>query len=142
MAEAVCEQKAWTDRTRQICDPIVRMIRQPPVAHPAAIAAAQLATTQKGMAKEGKTPKMTRVMAMTPIDFWASFAPWLRARQMEETICILLKKSFARGVACRFSAMERVIFRNSQPKNMPISGERISDANTNSTPFQMILSGP
>ncbi len=44
---------------------------------------------------------MTRAMVMTPIDFWASFAPWLRARQTEETICILLKKAFAPGVTRR-----------------------------------------
>ncbi len=136
MAEAVCEQKACTDRNRQIFDPMVLMIRQPPVAHPAAIAPAQPATTQKGISNEGKIPRMTRVMAMTPIDFWASFAPWLRARQMEETICILLKKVIgARASPAVFSAMKRVILKKSQPKNMPITGERISDAKTKMHPL-------
>ena len=142
VAEAVCEQKAWTDLSRQICDPIVRMIRQPPVAHPAAIAPAQTATTQKGIAKTGVIPRMTRAMVMTPIDFWASFAPWLRARQTEEKICMLLKKAFAPGVRRLCSATRSVILKKSQPKNMPITGDRMSDAKTNRTPFHRILSGP
>jgi len=60
-AEAVCEQKAWTDRSRQIFDPMVLMIRHPPVAHPAAMAPAQEAMTQKGISKEGKIPRITKI---------------------------------------------------------------------------------
>ncbi len=56
-AEAVCEQKAWTDLSRQIFDPIVRMIRQPPVAHPAAIAPAQTGNNPEGDREgPGKSP--------------------------------------------------------------------------------------
>ena len=98
-AEAVCEQKACTDRNLQIFDPIVLIILHPPVAQPAAMAPAQPATTQKGISKEGKTPKITKLMVITPMDFWASLAPWLRARQMEEMICILSKNRLALGVA-------------------------------------------
>ena len=56
-AEAVWEQKACTDRSRQIFDPIVLIIRHPPVAQPAAMAPAQLAITQKGISKTEKSPE-------------------------------------------------------------------------------------
>lgn len=77
------------------------MIRHPPLAVPRAMAAAQLATTQKGMWNVGETPRMTMDNVISPIDFWASFAPWLSERAMEDGICIRLKKYFILGVALR-----------------------------------------
>ena len=49
VAEAVCAQKAWTDLRRYIFEPMVLMIRHPPLAVPKAMAAAQLTITQKGI---------------------------------------------------------------------------------------------
>ena len=56
-AEAVCEQKACTDRNRQIFDPIVLIIRHPPVAQPAAIAPAQPAINPERNLKRRKNPE-------------------------------------------------------------------------------------
>ena len=49
VAEAVCAQKAWTDLRRYIFEPMVLMIRHPPLAVPKAMAVAQLVITQKGI---------------------------------------------------------------------------------------------
>ena len=84
--------------TRIILEPAVLMIRWPPLAVPKAIAPAQLAITQVGAWNEGDSPRMTKDITMIPIDFCASFAPWLSESAMEERICIRLKKYLALGV--------------------------------------------
>ena len=141
-AELVCAQKAWTERSRKIFAPMVLMILHPPVAVPAAIAPAQLAMTQKGIVKEGRAPMTTSDMVMIPMDFCASLAPWLSARQTDETICMRLKKNVARGVARIFSARNHVIRKNSQPKARPTMGEITRITKMKRTPRQMIISSP
>src|SRR4030042_4043306 len=48
-ADEVWAQKAWTDLKRYILEPMVLIIRHPPVAVPKAMAVAQLAITQNGI---------------------------------------------------------------------------------------------
>ena len=44
---------------------------------------------------------MTRDITISPMPFWASLAPWLRDRAMEEKICSRLKYRLALGAAFR-----------------------------------------
>ena len=57
------------------------MIRQPPAAVPSAIAVAQETLTHVGTAKSPADiyPRFTMASVMTPMDFWASFAPCEKA---------------------------------------------------------------
>ena len=57
--------------------PIVLMIRQPPVAVPAAIAVAQRSLTQSGTVKWAAlmSPWAISASEITPIVFWASLVP-------------------------------------------------------------------
>ena len=56
--------------------PIVRMIRQPPIAVPRVSAAPQTSFTQSGTVSESRWPLASSSAATTPIDFCASLAPW------------------------------------------------------------------
>src|SRR4051812_14323079 len=69
--------------------PIVRMIRQPPEYVPAAMAVAELTTTQVGISGfvAGRLPWATSASAMTPIVFCASLVPWASASRPPETTC-------------------------------------------------------
>ena len=66
------------DSTFVIRLPIVLMIRQPPVAVPAAIAVAQISLTHSGTEKwvELMSPWAINASEITPIVFCASLVPW------------------------------------------------------------------
>ena len=67
--------------------PIVRMIRQPPVQVPSAIAVADVTTTQSGTSKWSGLmfPCATSASVMMPIVFWASFVPCDSASSPEDS---------------------------------------------------------
>ena len=67
--------------------PKVLMMRQPPESVPNPIAVAQEAITHVGIRTSlppGMTWNATRASVMTPIVFWASFCPWLKATRAAE----------------------------------------------------------
>ena len=55
--------------------PSVRTIRHPPKAVPTVRAIAQTTFTHRGTTNAGIEPVATSANVMTPIVFWASFAP-------------------------------------------------------------------
>ena len=60
--------------------PTVRMIRHPPSAVPAVSATRRSTTYPRGRAtSESISPAASSSAAITPTDFWASLAPWLKA---------------------------------------------------------------
>ena len=59
--------------------PTVRMILHPPSAVPTVSATAQPSVAQAGAASVSIRPSASSSAAITPIDFCASFAPWLNA---------------------------------------------------------------
>jgi hypothetical protein len=75
------------------------MIRHPPGAVPAVNAAAHVTVTQAGAASELIRPFARRSAAITPITFWASFAPWLNASAAAVTHCAPRTGASHRGVA-------------------------------------------
>ena len=68
--------------------PIVRMIRQPPVYVPSAIAAAEETMTQNGTSKESafRSPWAMSASVMMPIVFCASFVPCASENRLPVTI--------------------------------------------------------
>jgi hypothetical protein len=80
------------------------------------------------MRNVGERPRITKDRVMSPIDFWASLAPWLRERAIEEGTCMRLKKYFILGVAFLERCM--VILKKSVPKIRPNIGEKISTPTT------------
>src|SRR5512146_2572161 len=107
---------------------MVLMIFHPPLAVPSAVAAPQLAITHRGASKLDESPRRINAIAINPIDFWTSLEPWLRARTIEEGICIRRKKRLALGVALR--KMRRTTFKKSAPKMSPSKGEITREATT------------
>jgi hypothetical protein len=66
-------------------DPIVLTMRQPPVSVPSAMAVWADRTTHRGVDPPGLAwPVAMRRARMTPIVFWASFAPWPRLNAAAE----------------------------------------------------------
>ena len=65
----------------------VRMIRHPPSAVPAVSAAAHATITQVGADSESIRPSASSSAAITPTDFCASLAPWLKASAADVTHC-------------------------------------------------------
>src|SRR5215217_1997864 len=59
--------------------PTVAMIRHPPSAVPTVSAAAHATFAHVGAASVSVCPPASSSAAITPIDFWASLAPWLNA---------------------------------------------------------------
>jgi len=57
--------------------PNVRTILHPPRAVPSPIATAQVTITQVGTSSLAICPAESRASVITPMAFWASFAPWL-----------------------------------------------------------------
>lgn len=94
IAPEVSAAKPWTGMSPMIFRPTVLMIRQPPPAVPRAMDVAQAITTQSGMWKECRTPPETRAMVITPMDFWASFPPWVRAMAEAEKIWMIRNHLF------------------------------------------------
>src|SRR3954469_22443706 len=73
-APDACDEKPCGGSILMILLPIGRMIRQPPVYVPSAIAAADDAITQNGTSNEseGRLPCAMSARVMMPIVFWAS----------------------------------------------------------------------
>ena len=63
------------------------MMRFPPEKVPSPIAAAEASFTQSGTVNCGMRPAASRARAMTPIVFWASFEPWLKAMSAADIVC-------------------------------------------------------
>ena len=68
---------------------MVRMIRQPPVYVPSAIAVAEQTITHVGTWNPvaGRLPCATSASVMMPIVFWASFVPCASEKRLPLTSC-------------------------------------------------------
>ncbi len=95
--EALWLEKPSIGDRRKIRRPIVRMIRQPPSAVPIVSAAPQTSFTQSGTVSVSRWPLASSSAAITPIDFWASLAPWPNASAADIPHCARLIGSSARG---------------------------------------------
>ena len=83
----------WMSLTRL---PNVRMILQPPMYVPSAIARPADRTTQNGGAERGASmPAVIRVRVITPMVFCASLVPWASATIDAETVWPSLKPRLA-----------------------------------------------
>src|SRR5690349_24157544 len=86
-ALVVSAVKPWTGWMSLTRLPSVRMIRQPPMAVPSAIASPADSTTQNGGAEPGaSSPEVIRVRVITPMVFCASLVPCASASNDEDTI--------------------------------------------------------
>lgn len=68
-------EKPLAGSSLKIFPPTVFIMRQPPLAVPAAIAAAQRILTKVGTSNSDRKPPEKRASVIMPIDFCASFEP-------------------------------------------------------------------
>ena len=78
-AADVSTANPWMGSSFSILTPRVLITRHPPKAVPSPMALAQTKITQKGTSREERTPLLTRARVITPMAFWASLDPWLKA---------------------------------------------------------------
>ena len=123
-------------------EPIVRTIRQPPLAVPSAIALWQLRTTQSGTWNAPVSmPWEYSSTVMIPIVFWASLPPWARLSSAEDTNCSTRKRrSTANGVDR--TASHDVASTSSIASSSPISGDSTIAEPMIPTPPQTTAAGP
>ena len=77
-------------RIRYSRPPTVRMMRQPPVPTPSAMAPAVTRITQAGTPNSGWTPWLTSNTAILPLVFWPSFAPRPRALRLLRNLGVVV----------------------------------------------------
>jgi hypothetical protein len=112
--------------------PIVRTIRHPPSDVPSVMATPQATFVQSGTVKVSSLPEATSNAAITPIDFCASFAPWLNESAPDIPHSAPRIGPCTRRVARRSARLER---RTTQrPKTSPITGETARAIRTPKTP--------
>ena len=87
-------EKPLAGSSLKILPPTVFIIRQPPEAVPAAIAAAQRILTKVGTSNSEMKPPEKRASVMIPIDFWASLEPCEKAIVAAAAIWSLRNLSF------------------------------------------------
>jgi hypothetical protein len=63
---------------------MVLMIFQPPIAVPTPMVVAHSRMTHHGTANFGRIPPSTRARVNTPMNFWPSLLPWLKAMSAAE----------------------------------------------------------
>ena len=137
-AAVVSAAKPCTGCIFTILWPMVRMMRYPPAAVPAAIVAAHSSTTQNGMslnsvtrrklAHSGRSLKAPVVVpvksasVMMPIVFWASLEPWLKPMKPALSNWALPKiRPTIRGVTLRRTIVSSVI--RMAPPIIPAKGD-------------------
>ena len=86
---------------RKMRRPIVRTIRQPPIAVPTVRRRPEETLTHRGTANASRCPVATSRAAMTPIAFWPSLAPWPNASAAVATHWPWRTGPRSRGVARR-----------------------------------------
>ena len=111
---------------------MVRMMRQPPLAVPMAIMEAQPIFTHSGTATmwPGTTvnlPYMISARQITPMAFWASFCPWVKAMALADSSCSLRNATFTLRWT-RFRQMRRMTRMSTMPTMKPSTGEMMMKA--------------
>ena len=85
-AEAISAANPWIGVNFVIFRPMVFTILQPPKAVARAIVAAERKIIQRGTSNSLMPPERKRSKVITPIVFWPSFEPWLKATKATEQI--------------------------------------------------------
>ena len=121
--------------------PTVRMIRHPPSAVPTVRPAAQAIFAHVGAASVSIRPSASSSAAITPTDFWASLAPWLKASAADIPHCPALTGARQRRVA---PARDRRSPADQQaaPRAPPSTGDRASAIRIPNTPMGRQCSKP
>ena len=105
--------------------PIVLIIFLPPIEVPRAIDKAQRKITHTGTSKLLINPPLNSAIVIIPIDFWASFPPWLSAINAPANTCNFKNSLFTTDLLCDFKIQFSINI-NIYPTINPINGERIN----------------